>query len=155
VEQDSGGHAPPVSLTAVSDAEKSIAIEPGLFRDDGRGPRLIGARCSSCGQRFFPYGDTCPWCGADGTAEVLLAATGTLWAWTAVTAPPPGYSGAVPYGFGVVQLDDGVRVITRLTESDPAAVRFGQPMALVLETVDHDDAGNDIVTWAFDPVEVT
>ena len=61
----------------------------------------------------------------------------------------------MPYGFGVVQLDDGVRVITRLTESDPAAMSFGQPMTLVLETVDHDDADNDIVTWAFDPAEAT
>jgi hypothetical protein len=33
--------------------------------------------------------------------------------------------------------------ITRLTESDPAALSFGQPMTLVLETVDHDDADND------------
>ena len=37
-----------------------------------------------------------------------------------MTAPPPGYQGEVPYGIGVVELPEGVRVITRLTESDPA-----------------------------------
>jgi uncharacterized OB-fold protein len=137
----------------VSDESHAIAIEPGLFRDGGDGPRLIGALCSACDRRSFPHGDTCPWCGAEATSEVLLASTGTLWAWTAVTAAPPGYSGAVPYGFGVVQVDDGVRVITRLTESDPGAMSFGQPMALVLETVDNDENGNDIVTWAFDTTE--
>jgi uncharacterized OB-fold protein len=139
----------------VPDEVQTVAIEPGLFRDDGDGPRLIGALCSSCDRRSFPHGDTCPWCGADATREVLLAPTGSLWAWTAVTAAPPGYSGEVPYGFGVVQLDDGVRVITRLTESDPAAMEFGQPMMLVLEMVDHDEHGHDIVTWAFDVVEST
>jgi uncharacterized OB-fold protein len=139
----------------VSDERQIVAIEHGLFRDDGDGPHLIGALCPSCDRRSFPYGDTCPWCGADATREVLLAATGTLWAWTAVTASPPGYQGEVPYGFGVVQLDDGVRVITRLTESDPGAMSFGQPMRLVLETVDHAENEQDIVTWAFDPVEST
>ena len=29
---------------------------------------------------------------------------------------------------GVVELPEGVRVITRLTESDPAALRLGQAM---------------------------
>jgi uncharacterized OB-fold protein len=137
----------------VSNEGQAAAIEPGLFRDDGDGPRLIGARCSSCERRAFPFADTCPWCGTDATREVLLAPTGTLWTWTAVTAPPPGYSGPVPYGFGVVQLDDGVRVITRLTEADPDALSFGQPMTLVLEMVDHEENGDDIVTWAFDPTE--
>jgi uncharacterized OB-fold protein len=69
-----------------------------------------------------------------------------------VTAAPPGYSGRVPYGFGVVQLDDGVRVITRLTESDPDALTFGEPVRLVLEAVDRDDEGRDVVTWAFEVV---
>ena len=138
----------------MSDGGKAVAIEPGLFRDDGAGPRLIGALCS-CDRRSFPYVDTCPWCGAGATREVLLAPTGSLWAWTAVTAAPPGYQGEVPYGFGVVQLDDGVRVITRLTESDPDGMSFGQPMTLVLEVVGHDESGNDIVTWAFDPTETS
>jgi uncharacterized OB-fold protein len=75
-----------------------------------------------------------------------------LWAWTAVTAAPPGYRGTVPFGFGVVELDDKVRVITRLTESDPRALEFGQPMRLVLDVVDHDDDDDvDVAMWAFAP----
>lgn len=143
-----GGRA--ASLAPVSGTEARTIVEEGLLRDDGDGPRLMGARCVPCGRRSFPYTDTCPWCGAAAVHEVTLSATGTLWAWTAVTAPPPGYSGAVPYGFGVVQLDDDdVRVITRLTESDPAALTFGQPVSLVYDVVDHDENGTDIVTWAF------
>ena len=76
---------------------------------------------------------------------VELSATGTLWTWTAVTAAPPGYEGEVPFGFGVVELPEGVRVITRLTESDPSALHAGQSMRLVLSTL-HDD----VVTWAFE-----
>ena len=46
--------------------------------------------------------------------------------WTAVTAAPPGYTGAVPFGFGVVELTrERLRVVTRLTEADPAALDVG------------------------------
>ncbi len=80
--------------------------------------------------------------------RVLLSARPTLWAWTAVTAAPPGYTGPVPYGFGVVELvHERLRVITRLTESDPARLEFGQPMTLVAdEALSRDER---VVTWAF------
>lgn len=136
----------------MSDPSTTVAIAPGLWRVDGEGPHLVGMRCAACGQRSFPSADTCPWCGRASVEPVDLSTTGTLWAWTAVTAAPPGYSGPVPYGFGVVQLDDGVRVITRLTEPDPDALTFGHPMRLVLEPVDRDDEGRDVVTWAFEAV---
>jgi uncharacterized OB-fold protein len=52
----------------------------------------------------------------------------------------------IAFGFGVVELPEGVRVITRLTESDPHALEHGQPMRLVLTPL-HDD----VVTYAFEP----
>ena len=39
---------------------------------------------------------------------------------------PPGYTGEVPFGFGVVELPEGLRVITRLTESRPGKAPFGR-----------------------------
>lgn len=124
-----------------------------MFHDGEDGLRLIGAKCVPCGGRAFPFADTCPWCGADGTHETSLAPTGSLWGWTAVTASPPGYDGEVPFGFGVVELDEGPRVITRLTEADPGALTFGQRVHLVTDVVARDDDGNDVITWAFAPDE--
>jgi uncharacterized OB-fold protein len=80
---------------------------------------------------------------------VTLSSEGTLWAWTAVTAAPPGYAGPVPFGFGVVELThEKLRVITRLTEPDPANLAFGQPMRLVADRLPADEG--DVVTWAFE-----
>jgi hypothetical protein len=46
----------------------------------------------------------------------------------------------------VVELDDiGLRVVTRLTESEPSALHDGQPMRLVTETI------GDLTVWAFTP----
>jgi uncharacterized OB-fold protein len=135
----------------VSGAGEPIVVADGLVRDEDGAPRLVGSKCTACRRPSFPATTTCPWCGGDRTDEVLLPARGTLWGWTAVTASPPGYNGPTPFGFGIVQLDDDLRVVTRLTESDPSALSFGQPMSLVYDVVDHDDERNDVVTWAFAP----
>jgi uncharacterized OB-fold protein len=128
-------------------AELTVPVTDGLFADG----RLLGGHCAACDRRHFPRASRCPYCGSPGVAEVALAERGTLWAWTAVTAPPPGYRGEVPFGFGVVELPEGVRVITRLTEADPARLAFGMPMRLVIDTLHTDDDGRGVVSYAFAP----
>jgi len=129
---------------------ESVPVHEGLFSVDTDGAaRLIGGRCAQCGRHQFPVAAVCPYCGSDGVEQTLLSADGTLWAWTAVTAPPPGYRGDVPYGFGVVELPEGVRVLTRLTESEPKNLRFGQDVRLALVPLHTDDEGRAVLTWAF------
>jgi hypothetical protein len=61
----------------------------------------------------------------------------------------------VPFGFGVVELDR-IRVVTRLTESNPDALELGQPMRFVVVDIGSPDGsrGSDeaVLTWAFEPV---
>jgi uncharacterized OB-fold protein len=125
-------------------------VRSGLF-EDGAPPVLLASRCTVCGHVLFPRVDGCTYCSSDDPEPVELAGAGTLWSWTAVTAPPPGYRGEVPFGVGVVELPEGVRIIGRLTESDPAALAAGQRMELRVVTLHTDDDGNDVVTYAFAP----
>ena len=118
-------------------------VADGLFTDAG----LLGGACGACGRRHFPRAATCPWCGSDDVSDVTLSREGTLWAWTAVTAAPPGYEGEVPYGFGVVELAaDGLRVISRLTESDPGRLHEGMAMRFAVVPLTA-----ATTTWAFEP----
>jgi uncharacterized OB-fold protein len=133
-------------------ARPAAAVRDGLFTD-GDEPSLLGGRCVACGRHHFPRAEICPYCSAEGARGVELSRSGRLWAWTAVTAAPPGYGGEVPYGFGVVELPEGLRVVSRLTEADPARLRAGQPMVLVVVPVDADDEGRPVVTYAFSPAE--
>lgn len=115
-----------------------------LFRVDGDQLVLRGGRSRSSGLYHFPLSDVCPYTGTDDVEPVDLPTSGRLWLWTAVTSAPPGYAGAVPYGFGVVELDGvGLRVVGRLAESDPTRLEAGQPMRLVV------DEFEDVTTWAF------
>jgi len=129
----------------------ALAITDGLFETRADGSiALLGGFSPTSGKFHFPRLATCPYSGAADVEPVTLSGAATLWAWTAVTAAPPGYKGPVPFGFGVVELvDEKLRIITRLTEADPARLTFGQPMRLVADTLPGEDG--DVITWAFAP----
>jgi len=136
-----------------------VPVAEGIFTWPADDPRLIGSRCSECGIVTFPAQQSCPRCASTGMVEHLLARRGRLWAWTVQDFPPPSppYSGPagkafVPFGVGYVELGGEVKVESRLTESDPAALRTGMDMELVLVPFRTDDDGNEVVTFAFRPL---
>ena len=93
--------------------------------------------------------------------DSLLPRRGTLVAWTTQGFPPGApYKGPtgkdfVPFGVGLVQLGGSeavIRVEGRLTENDPAKLQFGMDVELTMVPFTTDDDGNEIVTFAFQPV---
>jgi uncharacterized OB-fold protein len=134
-------------------SQERIPIHPGLFSMEGEGGgRLLGGVCASCQRVHFPRLATCPYCTAEGCSERPLSPTGTLYLYTTVLNRPPGYKGEVPFGFGVVELPEGLRVITRITETELDKLRPGMPMRLVLVPLHSDDQGREVVSYAFAPV---
>lgn len=134
-----------------------LPLAQGVFTWPCTEPRLIGARCGACGIVTFPAQDSCPRCASSEMAEHLLARRGRLWAWTTQEFPPPAppYAGPagdafVPYGVGYVELPDGIRVETRLTMTENLTI--GMEMECVLVPLRTDGNGNEVVTFAFQPI---
>jgi uncharacterized OB-fold protein len=136
--------------------QKALAPDISTWPDDH--PQLIGSRCASCDATAFPVQSRCPKCSAGGMSEVLLPRRGTLVGWTTQGFPPgapykgPTGKAFVPFGVGLVQLDDVIRVEGRLTENDPAQLEFGMNVELTMVPLTTDDEGNEIITFAFKPV---
>ena len=111
--------------------QKALAPEISTWPDEN--PQLIGSRCGDCSATTFPVQQRCPRCSGGQMSELLLPRNGTIVAWTTQGFPPGApYAGPtgkdfVPFGVGLVQLGDVIRVEGRLTENDPgqAAVRPG------------------------------
>ncbi|HSA39524.1 MAG TPA: OB-fold domain-containing protein [Mycobacterium sp.] len=141
-------------------ATKALAPEISTWPDEN--PQLIGCRCGSCGATAFPVQDHCPRCSSAQMSELLLPRRGTVIAWTTQGFPPGApYAGPtgkdfVPFGVGLVELGFGedavIRVEGRMTENDPAKLKFGQQVELTMIPFTTDADGNEIVTFAFQPV---
>ena len=129
-----------------------------IFTWPSEDPRLIGSRCDACGAVTFPVQSRCPRCSRPDMSELLLPTHGTLVSWTTQGFPPGApYAGPtgndfVPFGVGLVQLGDVIRVEGRPTENDPAKLQFGQEVELTMLPFTTDADGNEIITFAFQPV---
>lgn len=117
--------------------------------DDLDETALLGGRCQQCGAHHFPGQEICPYCSAEGCGLVALSRSGSLFAHTAITKAPPGYTGPVPYGFGIVELPEGLRIVTRIAEANPERLRPGVPMHLVVEPLFTDGEGRAVWSYAF------
>lgn len=130
----------------------------GLFTETPAGPRLTGSRCASCKTLYFPKSAVChnPQCGTSSMQDATFGPRGTLWSLAIQDYPPPPPAKYdepyVPYAIGVVDLDDGLRVMGRLATVDPRAVEPGVAVELVVEPLYHEADGSEVVTWKFKPL---
>ncbi len=122
-------------------------------------PQLIGARCPGCSAVTFPEQSSCPRCGSLEMQRHLLPRTGTLWTFTIQGFLPkePYDSGETdetfkPFGVGLVQLGDEVKVEARLTEGDANKLEIGMDLRLAIVPFRTDPDGTEIMTYAFEPV---
>ena len=142
-------------------AGKQIPIQEGLFTWPSAEPRLIGSKCNQCGGVVFPAQVSCSACCIQDSVNIELSTTGKLWSWTIQGFLPksPPYArqetpeSFVPYGVGYVELPEKVLVETRLTRNDPDELKIGMTMELVIESFIQDTDGNDLMCFAFKPVE--
>jgi len=139
---------------------QQISINDFVLDVSGQSPHLVGGRCKGCGNYTFPELSGCPKCAGVDIESVPLGTEGTLWGWTVQGFPPksPPFLGDndpkkfKPFGVGYVELPEVV-VEARLAETEPAKLKEGMAMTLILETLYKDDKGNDVVTFAFAPVD--
>ena len=135
-----------------------VPVAEGVFTWPSDAPNLLGARCGDCGTHTFPAQAGCPRCGSEAMATVELADRGTLFTFTTQSfLPKAPYTGPeteenfAGYALGYVELPGEVIVETRLTESDPAKLRIGMPVQLVVVPFRRDADGTEVMTYAFAP----
>ena len=134
-------------------------LAPDISTWPDHDPQLIGSRCADCGATTFPTQAFCPRCSGEAMSDLLLPRRGTLVAWTTQGfLPGRPYAGSEtaetfePFGMGLVQLGDVIKVEGRLTEGDPEKLRFGMEVELTMRPLYTDDDGDEVLMFAFAPV---
>lgn len=137
---------------------KRVAIREGFFSDfsgELKDVRLIGSGCKSCGARMFGRRETCERCGRDVLEDIVFSKKGKIYTYTiARYRPLPPYVGPdphIPFPVAWVELPEGVRILSKITDSDIDAINIGMDVELVISKLYVDEAGNDVITYSFKP----
>ena len=80
-------------------------------------------RCQACGRHVFYPRAVCPHCAAVDLCWVEASGSGRIHSYTVVHRAPAEYRDEIPYVVALIELDEGVRMMTRLVDVEPADVR--------------------------------
>ena len=106
-----------------------------LTDDSGERGVLLGMRCQRCGVCVFGPATFCQSCTSPDLEAIELESEGTLYSYTIVRVPPPGWPGPVPYVLGEVELPEGPHVLAEVVDCAHDDLKVGMPVALALRTV--------------------
>ena len=80
-------------------------------------------KCLACAEFFFPPAPFCPRCWRDEISWELVAGTGKVFSFvTFQRLYDPSFEDLLPYDVAVIQLDEGPRMLSRLTGTGNPAV---------------------------------
>lgn len=140
--------------------KKKIPVVEGWFNSETAKPYLLGNRCKSCGDYFFPKVISCrnPKCRGKEIAEIPLSTKGTLWSFTTnYYQPPAPYVSPqpfVPYTVAVVDLyKEKLMVAGQVAKGvEPETLKVGIEMELIMEALYEDADGTEHIIWKWKPV---
>jgi uncharacterized OB-fold protein/acyl dehydratase len=117
--------------------------------DACRQHRLLIQRCASCGALRHPTEPACPICQSFEWDTLEASGRGTVYSFVVNHYPRvPAFD--YPLAVGLIELEEGTRLVANLTGIDPADITIGLPVEVVF--VDHDD---DLTLPAFRPAEAS
>ena len=92
-------------------------------------------RCADCGEVFYPLSNRCRACLSAALEWHPVSGKATLVTWNVMhQLYDPAFKDLVPYVVGVVELEEGARMISNVVGAPHDALRVG--MDLALEYVD-------------------
>jgi uncharacterized OB-fold protein len=119
--------------------------------------KLMGSRCQKCGSLFVPPRSICIKCHSPEMKWTEMRGKGRLAAFTSIAIGPPfmmseGFDRKHPYVSGVVDLEEGARVVGRIEGVDgtrPETIRIRIP--LKVEFLHRGEGANSTTFLAFRP----
>ena len=105
--------------------------------------KFMATKCTKCGEKFFPPRLDCPNCLDSNITWFEIKSRGKLITYTTVNYGPLGFENDAPYSLGIVEFEEGVKVLSRISkEIDPNDIKIGMQLKVVPISL-----GNDKVSY--------
>jgi uncharacterized protein len=124
---------------------------PRFWREQPQRYRLVGTQCPECERVYFPPRSVCPTCRRESVGRMRprqLSGRGKLLTYTVVYQPGDGFEMQVPYVMGIVELEEGGRVMSQIINVDPQAVHTGLPVEACFRRI-REDGKSGVIYYGY------
>ena len=114
------------------------------YLDQGK---FMATQCKQCGRKYFPPRGDCPYCLSSDMDWVEVKSKGKLLTFTTVNYGPSGFEEAAPYTLGIVEFEEGVKVLAKIRKKvDVKDIKIGMELRVVPVVL-----GEDRLAYGFEP----
>jgi hypothetical protein len=126
-------------MSMVYDTEHPVPIPPIIWDNMGywegiNRHELVFQRCKECGTWRHPPRPVCPKCRSFEKEWAPSTGKGTVYSWvTYQESPHPGFK--APYSVVLLEMEEGVRLVSNMVDIKPEEVSIGMPVEVVFEDI--------------------
>ena len=111
------------------------------FFDGAFAGRLMLQRCKACARWLHPVRTRCTACGGAEIEWAAASGRARLYSWGLLRrAYHPDHERKLPLRLAVVDLEEGVRMSSKLVDVEPAAIRCGMALEVAFERLSDETA---------------
>ena len=108
-----------------------VTPETEAFWNGCREHKLLVPVCRHCGKTYWPAGKFCPDCLSEDTGWKEASGKGTLYSYVVFEqAFHPSLTEKLPYVVATVDLEEGVRLVSNVTDCELEEIRCGMPVTV-------------------------
>lgn len=113
-----------------------VTVDSRPYWDAAKEHRLTVQQCDDCGALRFPPVASCRACLSPRTTWTDLSGRGTVWSFILMhQLYYQGFADEIPYPIAVIELEQGLRVLTNLVDIAHEDIRIGMPVEVVFDDV--------------------
>ena len=118
--------------TTVTRPDPIVTPDAAFFWEGAKRGELLAQRCASCGDLQHPPRPMCPRCHSVQRALVRLSGRGEVYSWI-IPRHPPAVGFAQPPIVALIQLEEGIRLVSNVVGVDAGQVAIGMEVEVQFE----------------------
>ncbi|WP_068178553.1 Zn-ribbon domain-containing OB-fold protein [Mycobacterium sp. UM_CSW] len=129
----------------------SISPDTEFFWSGLKEHKLLIQQCADCKTLRVPPRPMCGHCQSLNWGSVESTGRGVVYSFIMPKYPPLPFL-QYPYVVALIELDEGVRIVSNLCDIEPEAIEVGLPVEVFYEKFEAIPSGDELVLHQFRPV---
>ncbi len=110
--------------------------------------RYEANKCSNCGKINFPPRLICPECQGREFETTKLAERGKVLTYTIIRVAPQQFVDQAPFAVGIIELEDGVRLMGQIVDCDIDLIKIDQKVKLEFRKI-YDVGESGVICYGY------